>query len=148
MRLNKYLISEKISLDKSINITRDEWDLFDAKFTVNDIKYRFFAGRDDEEDYWEVSFNVDKDMPTRKEVSGITGEMGGKAFELFSYLGSALLKFIKQKSPEKFHFSSDQESRTKLYDRFAKMISQKTKYNLSTENFRGSRNYVFKRKKK
>ena len=147
MRLQKYLISEKIRLSQPLNITKDEWDMFETKFTVNDIKYRFLAVRDDDVDEWEVIFNVDKDMPTKKEVSGITGEMGSKIFELFSHIGSALVKFIKVKSPDHFHFSSDQPSRTKIYDRFTKMIAQKTKYKLSTQDFRGSKNYVFKKGK-
>lgn len=148
VRLREYLINEKIDLSMPLNVTKNEWDMFETKFTVNNIKYRFLAVRDDEEDIWEVIFNIDKDMPTKKEVSGITGEIGIKAFELFSHLGSALVKFIKVKNPETFAFSSDQESRTKLYDRFAKMIAQKTKYKLSNEVFRGSKNFVFKRKKK
>ena len=148
MKLREYLLTEKIDLSKPINIARDEWDLFETKFAVNDIKYRFLAVRDDDVDKWEIIFNVDKENLKRKEVSGITGEVGSKTFELFSHLGSALVKFIKVKNPETFAFSSDQENRTKLYERFSKMIAQKTKYKVSNEVFRGSKNFVFKRKNK
>ena len=75
--------------------------------------------------------------------------MGSKALEVFSYVGSALAKFIKDRDPKYFEFGADmgEPSRVQLYDRLAKMVARKFGYKYSSKTDYDEMVYEFERKK-
>jgi len=99
---------------------------YQLRFKVEGEEWMFLANDPDFSDDWGIYFtkaDVDPSDPW-----SLTGDMGKKAFEVFSGVASALKKFIKEKDPEYFHFSAQGAKRIKLYKKMAKLIERKSGY--------------------
>ena len=60
---------------------------------------------------------------------GIIG--AGEAFRVFATVAAILKDFIKAKKPEAFHFTADEKSRIKLYNKLTKKITSSSPYELT-----------------
>lgn len=153
MRL-EYYITEKINLNKPVNVTQNDNTNWESKFTVGKEKYEFSAFSfewfdsklPEHQDIrkWEIQFETSGDSADIHQ----TGRQGPKALEVFSYVASSFAKFIKDKHPKYFEFGADKDepSRIKLYDRLAKMVAKKFKYKLAMGSSYGDKEYYFERK--
>ena len=96
---------------------------------------------------WGITFwNMSEPGMFTQGSTEISGKMGAKALQVFSGVASAFKKFIQQRKPNNFFFSAEERSRIKLYNRFAKMIAQKTNYKLDVGKQDGDAFYDFMRK--
>lgn len=69
---------------------------------------------------WNLGFTKTNSIPgTAEPIIG-----GQPVFEIFSTMKAALVEFVNEEKPEAFAMGANinQQSRTRLYDRFAKMI--------------------------
>jgi len=152
-RLNEYYLTEKLNLNVPVKVTANNAYTWQATFEVDGVLYRFAADFDDEPlpDEDEVSWGVvffNMSEPTRFGIgsSKVTGKMGAKALSVFSGVASAFKKFISDRKPDEFFFTAEEPSRIKLYNRMAKMISQKFNYKLKNYRQEGDSIYEFTRK--
>jgi hypothetical protein len=76
--------------------------------------YEFEVG----EDSWNIEF-IAHDHDSGTDIIG-----SGQAFRVFATVSTILKEFIKSKNPSMFHFTAQEPSRIKLYDRFAKQIKK------------------------
>jgi len=152
-KLQEYLITEKLSLNVPVKVIANNAYTWQATFEVDGVLYRFAADFDDEPLPGEeeltlgiVFFNMSE--PTRFGIgsSKMTGKMGAKALSVFSGVASAFKKFISDRKPYEFFFTAEEPSRIKLYNRLAKMISQKFNYKLKNYRQEGDSIYEFTRK--
>jgi hypothetical protein len=94
-------------------------------------EYRFDAILSDDlednfgvEASWGVEFmSVESGSKSGTDVLGT-----GSAFRIFATVAAILKDFIKTVKPEVFHFSAEESSRRKLYDKFAKRIKKMAGY--------------------
>lgn len=75
----------------------------------------------------------------------VTG--AGNALRVFSTVASIILRYVKLNKPSVLMFTSylDESSRTKLYDRLAKLLATKIPYTLSVHDSHNEREYTFTR---
>jgi hypothetical protein len=133
----------KEALDKPAKIkwrtrSSDQWL---GTFEVGDQTYllAFENDGDDEEDDWDIQFQID-DNDTK--FSGSMGIIGtGGQFQVFATVALAMDEFIKKIKPWAFGFSSKEASRGRLYKRFGDMIVKKYPY--SRDSFSNPRTHVF-----
>ena len=148
MRLKQYL-TEKIDLNIPVKVIANNAYTWQATFEIDKVLYRFAADFDDdplpneEEVSWGIVF-FNMSEPTRFGIG--SSKMTGKMGSVFSGVASAFKKFIQQRKPEEFFFTAEEPSRIKLYNRLAKMISQKFNYKLKNYRQEGDSVYEFTRK--
>lgn len=149
MRLKNYL-TEKLKLNIPVKVTANNAYTWQATWEVDGKKYQFVADWDEidaDVSSWGITFwDMSISGTFTRGSTRITGEMGAKAFPVFSGVASAFKKFIEQKKPDNFFFSAEEKSRVKLYNRLAKMIAQKFKYKLDAGLQDGDSFYDFIRK--
>lgn len=152
-KLQHYLIIEKMNLNTPVKVIANNSYMWMATWEVDGVIYKFGADYDDDpmpdqdESSWGVVF-LNMSEPTRFGIgsSEITGKMGAKALKVFSGVASAFKQFIKDRKPEEFFFTAEEPSRIRLYNRMAKMISQKFNYKLKKYRDEGDSIYEFTRK--
>lgn len=91
---------------------------------------------------WDIGFEASS---LRRNSFGITGT--GSAFRIFATVLEIMKEFISSKNPKMFHFSAEESSRVKLYDKFAKQIKKLANYHFT--KFQGNYLilYVFHKEK-
>ena len=164
MRLNRYLITEKLDLNYKLkgSNTYDLRDTYEIEFDIGEIGYTFTAERyfladsegmkaelgfdpdyDSDVVIWNIAFKMDSNT---KDPFGITGKLGMKALEVFSALAVCMKQFLASKRPEYFSFSAKERSRVNLYSRFAKMISKISgKYTMKEFTHKSNKYFLFVR---
>jgi hypothetical protein len=153
MKFKQYLINEGFNLNKPVVISKgSKW--WRADFKVNGKIFYFIAeanhytqdSKGNKINVWEVTFSADRGV--YGSTTALTGEMGTKAMEVFSYVATSLDKFIKEENPVYFTFiaNKNEQSREKLYNKLAKMIAKKYKYELKTSSYGETKRYTFKLK--
>jgi|ETN02SMinimDraft_2_1059926.scaffolds.fasta_scaffold17289_2 hypothetical protein len=112
-------------------------------FDVEGVNYIFEASDSTNAGDWNVIF-------TGQGTMDITNT--GNAFTVFATIFAMLKEFVLKMKPKMFYFSAKEQSRRKLYQRFAKMIDKMLpQYNIQMNNKDGkikdsSAWYYFKRK--
>jgi hypothetical protein len=124
MRLKKY-ITEIFKKNIQVKTTYSSETEYEVRFKAAGEEW-IFTAKNIYQDDWEILFNNINTDP--KNPWSITGNIGEKAFEVFTGVGNSLVKFIKDKKPNEFHFSATEPSRIKLYKKISKLIERKTGY--------------------
>jgi hypothetical protein len=149
------LLNESFDTGKKLKVIAhsNTPDWIEYEFDVEGNKYDFHASSDVElGSLWSVEF-AKIDSYGYDERYGVTGT--GRQMKVFAAVARCFDIFIKSKKPKVFYFTAENRSRQKLYDRFAKSITQKyPSYRLSNNanildyigEHDGDRVYVFERR--
>jgi len=143
-RWEEYYLIESLNLNTPIKVTANNRMTWQAMFKVGDIDYRFAADLSSYDEDWEdiaehpaewgITFwNMTKHTVLTAGHTDITGDAGTSSLKVFSGVASAFKQFIKAKKPDSFFFTADEPSRVRLYNRLAKIISQKLNYKLDSQ---------------
>ena len=137
-RWEEYYLIESLNLNTPIKVTANNKWTWQATFKVGEVEYRFAADLDDDLDddpaEWGVTFwNMSVPSHFSSGSTDLTGDAGTSSLKVFSGVASAFKHFIKAKKPDSFFFEADEPSRVRLYNRLAKIISQKLNYKLDSQ---------------
>lgn len=137
-RWEEYYLIESLNLNTPIKVTANNKWTWQATFKVGEVEYRFAADLDDDLDddpaEWGVTFwNMSVPSHFSSGSTDLTGDAGTSSLKVFSGVASAFKQFIKAKKPDSFFFEADEPSRVRLYNRLAKIISQKLNYKLDSQ---------------
>jgi len=137
-RWEEYYLIESLNLNTPIKVTANNKWTWQATFKVGEVEYRFAADYDDDLDddpaEWGVTFwNMSVPSHFSSGSTDLTGDAGTSSLKVFSGVASAFKQFIKAKKPDSFFFEADEPSRVRLYNRLAKIISQKLNYKLDSQ---------------
>mgnify|MGYP003565114399 CR=1 FL=1 len=136
MKFKQYLINEILETPYKFKVMKSK-DHYVARFKTEDGKKGMFdAAFLDEMGLWGIAFTIDGNIE-------ITGK--GDAFKIFSTIKYILLDFINKIKPDSFLFTSKEKTRNKLYDKFAKMIVNKTQYKKYKTEIGKEKEYIFKK---
>ena len=135
--LNELKFNIKESLDSKIKYTKKEYGKsaieYHFELDENEFFVTFTEPPDDElMNFFEVGFSK---FPTGRydlNTYDITGD-SKNPLQVFGIISNILKDWIKEYNSKGFFFSSKEPSRNRLYDRFAKMIEQKTNYKFDEE---------------
>lgn len=103
---------------------------YSSVFIIDDHNYRImFLSRSEEldldNDIFEISFWRD-DVSIYDSLKILNDTQN--SLKVFGAIANIIKKWIDKENPQSFFFSAKEKSRIRLYDRFAKMISQLTDY--------------------
>lgn len=99
-----------------------------ATFRINGKKYRtYFAPILQSKDN---AFTVDFEYRPNALGSRMDATGTGDEFKVFATVGKQSLDFIKKFNPTELHFTTDEESRQRLYAKFAARLASETGYKL------------------
>jgi hypothetical protein len=122
-------------------------ETYDGHFKIAGITYAFYASRDvfaiDDKDYYgyDIDFSlIDYDDEVEEKMTadkfgsgasayGITGT--GNQYKIFSTVIAGLKELVKTQKPSFIHFSANEKSRQKLYNRLVKVLGSSLGYKLS-----------------
>ena len=157
---HQIILNELFDSKIKLNVTEDNAHKFSAFFKVpmenkeDFFEFQFTAdkgvwnGPNQDEDMWEILFLRSYHAPGADAI-GLFGDMTSKeTLATFSGVKAALLKWYNSQKPDYFSFTakSDEKSRVKLYNKFAKIIAKKLNLKLVTGKVRSNDKYVFSKK--
>jgi len=116
------ILSESFDTKVEIKTVRNTENEIEYNFDINGTVYYFFADGDYD---WSIVFGIE-DAHGYDKKYGIIGK--GNQMKVFAAVAQCFDMFLKAKKPNIIWFEAEETSRRKLYNRFAKMITQKYPY--------------------
>ena len=134
-------------------VTENKFDSWKAEFDVYEDNSRIILSsfiEDKESQTWQLAFiryKLNSKSPEIKDSTGVWNDNDiNLTLKIFSTLKDMVSKYLETRKPVNFYFSSDGQSRTKLYNRFADQISNRFKYKMKKKNSEGITIYEFSKK--
>jgi hypothetical protein len=135
-------------------VTTDSGEVFSAFFYVpaeksdNVFEFQFVATLVGEDNPWELLFLRVQSKPGGGSAIAVFNDLTAKeTLAVFSGVKAALMKWYNSQKPDHFAFSakSNEKTRIKLYDKFAKIIAAKLKFKMISGTLKSNKRYVFTR---
>jgi hypothetical protein len=141
MRLQNYL-TELLDTKVKLKIENTDRD-FNTFFNAGGYNYGFYSHLFKTANIWGIVFSR---FSGAGEVTDMLNDLDSKAvLKVFSAVKQSMKNFVKEKNPEQFFFSAktEESSRVKLYDRFAKIMSKELKMKFIKRDTAGEFKYTF-----
>lgn len=145
MKFKDWMINEVF--DTSITLSDPEIDnkkwhgKWTSTFSVNNYNYKFEAVESSPKHGWKIDFYLMSENGGKRTKQQHINDLK-ISFGVFSAINKATEQFIRDINPDSFFFmaSEKEESRVRLYNKFAKRLTQSFRY---SSNISSANNYKF-----